>query len=268
MSDVTAPAITPRRIHPLTIVASVLYLAFAVISIFLTDTFGSFLYLFENLTRIGESFGYGIPNGLVNLHFVFLLPILPLAAVAAAVLGIVSKKAILQPLLGASIFVLFYVLSWILQGIAIALGDWEVIFLFPGYGQDVFAWLITGLLLIAILLSGLAWLSSKNGNSTPIQTASANALGLPKAQPSAPVRDSGSYANLPMFALIGAFVIPLAGIILGHLSLSYMKKGQLSTQNKGMATAGLILGYVFVGLGFLTGLILGIALIISASTGY
>ena len=27
-----------------------------------------------------------------------------------------------------------------------------------------------------------------------------------------------------MFALIGAFVVPLAGIILGHLSLSYMKK--------------------------------------------
>ena len=91
---------------------------------------------------------------------------------------------------------------------------------------------------------------------------------MPKAQPIAPVRDSGSYTNLPMFALIGAFVVPLAGIILGHLSLSYMKKGQLSTQNKGMATAGLILGYVFVGLGFLTGLILVIALIVSASTGY
>jgi hypothetical protein len=47
-----------------------------------------------------------------------------------------------------------------------------------------------------------------------------------------------------------------------------MKKGQLSTQNKGMATAGLILGYVFVGLGFLTGLILFIVLIVSAATGF
>ena len=268
MSDVTAPAMTPRRIHPLSVVASVLYLAFAVISIIHMLIRGSFQYFFENLTRIPEFFAYGIPNGLVNLHYLLLLPIVPLAAVAAAVLGIVSKKAILQPLLGASIFVLFYVLSWILQGIAMAIGDWTEIYFFPGYGIGFIAWLAAGLLLIAILLSVLAWSSSKNGNSTPMQTASANALGLPKAEPIAPVRDSGSYTNLPMFALIGAFVVPLAGIILGHLSLSYMKKDQLSTQNKGMATAGLILGYVFVGLGFLTGLILVIALIVSASTGY
>ena len=268
MSDVTAPAITPRRIHPLTIVSSVLYLAFAVISIIHMLIRGSFQYFFENLTRIPEFFAYGIPNGLVNLHYLLLLPIVPLAAVAAAVLGIVSKKAILQPLLGGSIFVLFYVLSWILQGIAMAIGDWTEIYFFPGYGIGFIAALAAGLLLIAIVFSVLAWSSSKNGNSTPMQSVSVNELGLPKAQPIAPVRDSGSYTNLPMFALIGAFVVPLAGIILGHLSLSYMKKGQLSTQNKGMATAGLILGYVFVGLGFLTGLILVIALIVSASTGY
>jgi len=268
MSDVTAPAITPRRIHPLTIVSSVLYLAFAVISIIHMLIRGSFQYFFENLTRIPEFFAYGIPNGLVNLHYLLLLPIVPLAAVAAAVLGIVSKKAILQPLLGGSIFVLFYVLSWILQGIAMALGDWTEIYFFPGYGIGFIAWLAAGLLLIAIVFSVLAWSSSKNGNSTPMQTASANALGLPKAEPIAPVRDSGSYTNLPMFALIGAFVVPLAGIILGHLSLSYMKKGQLSEQNKGMATAGLILGYVFVGLGFLTGLILFIVLIASAASDF
>jgi hypothetical protein len=267
MSEVTAPAITPRRIHPLSIVASVLYLAFAVLSIIHMVIRGSFQYFFENLTRIPEFFDYGIPNGLVNLHYLLFLPIVPLAAVAVAVLGIVSKKAILQPLLGASIFVLFYVLSWILQGIAMALGDWTEIYFFPGYGIGFIAWLAAGLLLIAIVFSVLAWSSSKNGTYTPIQSASVSELGLPKAQPIAPARDTGSYSNLPMFALIGAFVVPLAGIILGHLSLSYMKKGQLSTQNKGMATAGLILGYVFVGLGFLTGLILGIALIISASAG-
>ena len=264
MTDLTAPAIAPRRIHPLSIVASVLYLAFAVLSIIHMITRGSFQYFFENFTRIPEFFDYGIPNGLVNLHYLLLLPIVPLAALAAAVLGIVSKKAILQPLLGASIFVVFYVLSWILQGIAIAIGDWTEIYFFPGYGQEFMAWLTTGLLLIAILLSVLAWSTSKNGNSTPIQSASVNELGLPKS----PVRDSGPYSNLPMFALIGAFVVPLAGIILGHLSLSYMKKGQLSEQNKGMAKAGLILGYVFVGLSMFIGLILVIVLIVTAITSY
>ena len=268
MTDLTAQAVAPRRIHPLSIVASVLYLAFAVLTIIHYIIRGSFQYFFENFTRIPEFFDYGIPNGLVNLHYLLLLPIVPLAALAAAVLGIVSKKAILQPLLGASIFIVFYVLSWILQGIAIAIGDWTEIYFFPGYGQEFMAWLTTGLLLIAILLSVLAWSSSKNGNSTPIQSASANELGLPKAEQIAPARDTGSYSNLPLFALIGAFVVPLAGIILGHLSLSYMKKGQLSEQNKGMAKAGLILGYVFVGLGFLTGLILFIVLIVSAATGF
>ena len=268
MTDLTAPAVAPRRINPLSIVASVLYLAFAVLSIIHMLIRGSFNYFFENLFRIPEFFDYGILNGLVNLHYLFLLPIVPLAAIAAAVLGIVSKKAILQPLLGASLFVLFYVLSWILQGFAMAFDGWTEIYFFPGYGREVMAYLTTGLLLVAILLSGLAWLTSKNNTSTPIQSSSANNLGLPKAQPSAPASSSGSYANLPLFALIGAFIVPLAGIILGHLSLSYMKKGQLSTQNKGMATAGLILGYVFVGLGFLTGLILVIVLIVSAATGY
>ena len=268
MTDLTAPALAPRRIHPLSIVASVLYLAFAVLSIIHLIAQGSFQYFFENLTVIPEFFDYGIPNGLVNLHYLLLLPIVPLAAIAAAVLGIVSKKAVLQPMLGASLFVLFYVLSWILQGIAIAFGDWTEIYFFPGYGQEFIAWLTTGLLLIAILLSGLAWLTSKNSKSPLNPISAPNGVVTPPAAPLTPVNPSGSYTNLPMFALIGAFVVPLAGIILGHLSLSYMKKGQLSTQNKGMATAGLILGYVFVGLGFLFGIILVIGLIVSASTGY
>ena len=268
MTDLTAPALAPRRIHPLSIVASVLYLAFAVLSIIHMVIRGSFQYFFENLTRIPEFFDYGIPNGLVNLHYLLLLPIVPLAAIAAAVLGIVSKKAVLQPMLGASLFVLFYVLSWILQGIAIAFGDWTEIYFFPGYGQEFIAWLTTGLLLIAILLSGLAWLTSKNSKSPLNPISVPNGVVTPPAAPLTPANPSGSYTNLPMFALIGAFVVPLAGIILGHLSLSYMKKGQLSTQNKGMATAGLILGYVFVGLGFLTGLILVIVLIVSAASGF
>lgn len=268
MTDLTAPAVAPRRIHPLSIVASVLYLAFAVLTIIHMAIRGSFQYFFENLFRIPEFFDYGIPGGLVNLHYQVFLPIVPLAAIAAAVLGIVSKKAILQPLLGASLFVLFYVLSWILQGVAMAFGDWTEIYFFPGYGQEFIAWLTTGLLLIAILLSGLAWLTSKNSKSPMNPISVSNGVVTPPAAPSTPANPSGPYANLPMFALIGAFVVPLAGIILGHLSLSYMKKGQLSEQNKGMAKAGLILGYVFVGLSMFIGLILVIALIVTAITSY
>ena len=267
MTDLTAPALAPRRIHPLSIVASVLYLAFAVITIIQMVIRGTLQYYFEYWANIGGAFDFNYFFGLLDLHYLLLIPVVLIGAVAATVLGVVSKKAIWQPLIGASIFVLFYALSWILQGIAIALGNWSDFF-FPGYARDFLAWLTTGLLLIAILFSGLVWLTSKNSKSPLNPISVPNGVVTPPAAPLTPVNTSGSYTNLPMFALIGAFVVPLAGIILGHLSLSYMKKGQLSEQNKGMAKAGLILGYVFVGLGFLTGLILVIVLIVSAASGF
>ncbi|CAB4945733.1 unannotated protein [freshwater metagenome] len=55
--------------------------------------------------------------------------------------------------------------------------------------------------------------------------------------------------------MILAFVVPLGGVIVGHISLSQMKQGLISSQNIGMAKTGLILGYVFIGLGFVFGII-------------
>jgi hypothetical protein len=118
------------------------------------------------------------------------------------------------------------------------------------------------------VLSGIVRLRAKSSNLTPISTEAPNVVVKPQAAPTAPSNAGDSYANLPLFALIGAFIIPLAGIILGHLSLSYMKKGQLSEENKGMAKAGLILGYVFVGFTFLVGLVFVIALISASVVGY
>ncbi len=268
MTDLTAPAITPRRINPLSIVASALFLVYGVGSVIYLISGGILEHYIYSFSNIGDTFIYGVSSGLVNLHFLLLLPISLLGAFASAVLGLVSKRVVLQPLIGAAVFILFYVLSWILQSISIALGEWSRIFFFPGYGEDFLVWLTTGLLLVAILLSGLAWLTSKNSKAPMKPISVTNGVATAPAAPLTPANPSGSYTSLPMFALIGAFVFPLAGIILGHLSLSYMKKGQLSEQNKGMAKAGLILGYVFVGLGFLTGLILVIVLIVSASTGF
>ena len=49
---------------------------------------------------------------------------------------------------------------------------------------------------------------------------------------------------LAIIALIGAFVLPLAGIICGHIALGQIKR--TGEKGHGLALAGTILGYVFV----------------------
>ena len=67
------------------------------------------------------------------------------------------------------------------------------------------------------------------------------------AQPNPYAGDKATSGSnvLPLLALILAFFLPFASIVLGHVSLSQMKKGTMSAENRGLALAGLILGYVF-----------------------
>jgi hypothetical protein len=58
-------------------------------------------------------------------------------------------------------------------------------------------------------------------------------------------------SQLPLIALIGGILFPLLGIIVGHIALGQMKRGEIPSSNMGLAKIGLILGYVFMGLGFL-----------------
>lgn len=57
-------------------------------------------------------------------------------------------------------------------------------------------------------------------------------------------------SQLPLVALIGGILFPLLGIIVGHIALSQMKRGEIPSSNMGLAKTGLILGYVFMALGF------------------
>ena len=54
---------------------------------------------------------------------------------------------------------------------------------------------------------------------------------------------------LAILALIFGIVFPIVGIILGHISLSQIKK--TGEEGRGMALAGTIIGYVLVVLGIL-----------------
>ncbi len=60
--------------------------------------------------------------------------------------------------------------------------------------------------------------------------------------------NNNNQSNLPLFALLGGILFPLVGIIIGHIALGQMNRGEISPQNRGMALAGTIIGYVFTGL--------------------
>ena len=74
-------------------------------------------------------------------------------------------------------------------------------------------------------------------------------------QTGAPIYGQPGYvrpeSQLPLVALIGGILFPLLGIIVGHIALSQMKRGEIPSSNIGLAKTGLILGYVFMTLGIL-----------------
>jgi len=54
--------------------------------------------------------------------------------------------------------------------------------------------------------------------------------------------------TLPILALVMAFVVPLVGAVIGHIALKQMREGRLVDTNKGLAKAGLIVGWVITGI--------------------
>ena len=79
----------------------------------------------------------------------------------------------------------------------------------------------------------------------------------------APVAGPGRPTNvLSIIALIGAFVIPLAGIIVGAIALGQIKK--TGEAGHGLALAGVILGIVFT-LFYIIGVIIYVVVLASAA---
>lgn len=81
---------------------------------------------------------------------------------------------------------------------------------------------------------------------------------------SAPAYDAGtpSYAAAPasqktnvlaIVSLVSAFFIPLVGIITGHIALGQIKK--TGEQGRGLALAGLIIGYVLLVVGIIVAIV-------------
>ena len=123
--------------------------------------------------------------------------------------------------------------------------------------------------LILILLSHKAP-AAANVSAAPTQNRFDPETGLPLAgaQAPQPVANGGAESSLPLVALILAFFVPLGAVIVGHIAMNQMNQGLISSQNRGMAKAGLVLGYVFMGLSVLFGVIFGIAYFALLSNSY
>ncbi|GIT82136.1 hypothetical protein LLS1_38050 [Leifsonia sp. LS1] len=80
-----------------------------------------------------------------------------------------------------------------------------------------------------------------------------------------PAQKSGTNV-LAIIALVGAFIIPLAGVICGHIALSQIKR--TGESGRGLALAGLIIGYVYIALIVLFTILAIVAGIAAASAGY
>ena len=80
-----------------------------------------------------------------------------------------------------------------------------------------------------------------------------------------PAQKSGTNV-LAIIALVGAFVFPLAGVICGHIALSQIKR--TGEQGRGLALAGLIIGYIYIAIVVLLIIFSIIIAAIAASQGY
>ena len=185
-----------------------------------------------------QQFGIPFPDSFYIYHYVFLSASLPVACLALAVYGILTKSGKLWAIIAGAYFLLCWPLSfvatWLLQH-NFDFSHWQMLWT----GNDI---LDSGSTITFIIASLLAVVSMFVNLGQPVQLNSENQVSniQPVVNVGAPI------SNLPIFALVGAFIIPLAGIILGHISISQMNRGLISSQNRSMATIGLILGYVFM----------------------
>jgi hypothetical protein len=284
MSETTSPMKPQKALRPLRIVSSALFLLFGIMSAISAFTMTGFHQQnFEQIDTDIPLYIDAFPNlrVLASLEFFRFITsfLVPVVAIVVSLLGLLSKSRWLQSIIGFVLYLMAFPASWLWQSWSLQVNDIPLTFAwtqnsaltdFLTWEDTLLGWISLAFASLAIVVSIVASITAPKKERPAAQEVFADTTEdrQPIAVPETTNSSQSNLSNLPMFALIGAFIVPLAGIILGHLSLNYMKKGQLSTQNKGMATAGLIIGYAFVGLGFLAGLIFVIVLIVSAVSGF
>jgi hypothetical protein len=86
--------------------------------------------------------------------------------------------------------------------------------------------------------------------------------------PSPQNNQSSGDSALPVLSLVLAFIIPIAGAIIGHVALSQMNTGRILDTNRGLAKAGVIVGWVLTGLFILGSVFWGALMVWLINEGY
>jgi peptidyl-prolyl cis-trans isomerase B (cyclophilin B) len=81
------------------------------------------------------------------------------------------------------------------------------------------------------------------------------------ASPPPDAAERPRYNVMAIIAFVGAFVIPVAGIVCGHLALAEFRRGT-PERGREFALAGTVLGYVFTALWLVVIVLLVVALLV------
>jgi len=233
----------------------------------------AFINLLINIASLPDLFkwatpGYGNPFPQAAAHDLFVILSLPFVCLCLAITGLLMKNQRIWAALVALYFLATVPVALIVNALfyqnfssRFEIVRWQMVWT----NNEMFDTALTVIFIVSTVIGvGSIFIPTPavDNSSMPAVPAESIRSSANSGNPSAPL------SNLPIFALVGAFVIPIAGIILGHLSISQMNKGIISNQNRGMAMAGLILGYVFIALSILLGVLIAVALIASRSSYY
>jgi SNF family Na+-dependent transporter len=89
-------------------------------------------------------------------------------------------------------------------------------------------------------------------------------MSYPTPQNNQPASDSA----LPVLSLVFAFLVPIAGAIMGHIALGQIDKGQIIQTNRSLAKAAVILGWILTGLTVLVIALYGVFIAWLVGEGY
>lgn len=105
-----------------------------------------------------------------------------------------------------------------------------------------------------------------NAPSAPAYGASGDTPAAYSAQGYTGPTGADKYNVLAIISLVSAFFVSLAAIICGHIALSQIKK--TGERGRGLAIAGLVLGYLGVITGIIVFVVLVLAWIAAINSGY
>lgn len=209
--------------NTLRLVASVMFFIVGVVALWAKSL--------SSITSIGYLFGNGFMNNIFSIHFLSASLLIFPATIALGVIGVLQGRDKLLFWGSIGVWVWCVPLIWLstigANGLAVLI-DYPLDVLI---GSQLTDQIVTIGLTAA---TGLVILANQQPQAEPVQEQASVVVEQGQALES----------SMPILALIGALVFPVIGIVLGHMALSQMRAGTMSSRQRGLAQAGLFIGYV------------------------